>query len=209
MKRLALSLSICLMAIGSVANGQVEGTFTNSIQGNFATFGGLGALGNSDEDFADCSGFLDADPANHIAEINSISWNVDIDPQGGSWYSEVTLGIEVDGVQLAAGDFAGSISGDGAIDADADGDGIQFLPNDGFANNGGTINSTGTFTFDTPLSFTDVDFEFFETFDDDGIFRDAFIAGEISINFTHRSVPEPTSAILLAGLGLGLIRRRR
>lgn len=198
MKRLALTLSICLMAIGSVANGQVATSFTNTISGNFATFGGIGSALNSHEDFADCAAWLAADPLN-FATIDSITWDVDIDPQDASWYSEASLNLEVDGVDFQQ---------------------ITFLPGDGFANDGIVRNATGTLDLTngglgggaagTGINFSDLNYEFFETFDDGGdAIRDSFITGAISVTFTHATVPEPTSAILLAGLGLGLIRRRR
>ena len=194
MKKFALILPICLLAFGSVANAQVATTFTNTISGNFASWGDIGSPLNSHEDFADCSAWLAADPLN-FATIDSISWDIDIDPQGLSWYSEAALNLEVDGVDFQT---------------------IQFLPDDDFANDGIVRNATGTVDFTTGgvagtgVQFADLDYEFFELFDDGGdTVRDAFLTGSISVTFTHGTVPEPSSAILLAGLGLGLIRRRR
>ena len=177
------------MAVGSFANAQ--GTFTNSVSGPFNTFGDIGAPGNSLGSLADCLDWLAADP-NNFATIDNIEWDVDVAPQGASWYSEAALELFVDGA--------------------ASGNPIVFLPNDANADDGtiGPLNSTGS---TGPLgNFGTLDFEFFETFDDGGeAVQDAIITGSITITYTHgtNQVPEPTSAILLAGLGLGLIRRRR
>ena len=189
MKNLNFALSICLLlAVGSFANAQ--GTFTNSVSGPFETFGFAGAAGNSTGSLADCLDWLAADP-NNFATIDNIEWDVDVAPQGGSWYSEAEVQLFVDGVA---------------------GTSIQFLPNDTNADDGtiGPLNSTGS---TGPLgNFGTLDFEFFETFDDGGeAVQDAIITGSITVTYTHGTevVPEPASAILLAGLGLGLIRRRR
>lgn len=185
MKRLRLAMALCLvLAVGSFASAQ--GTFTNTVTGPFETWGALGAPGNSFGSLADCSDWLAADP-NNVATIDDIAWDVEVDPQGGSWYEEAAVDLFVDGASIGI---------------------IQFLPGENFSNDGTAHPASGN---TGPLgNFATLDFEFFELFNDGGdAVQDAFINGSITVTYTHSTVPEPTSAILLAGLGLGLIRRRR
>ena len=123
--------------------------------------------------------------------LNGVGWNVDVDPIGASWYSEVTFGFADQG---SVNDLF-----------------VTPGAGDDFANTGAPINYTSGGTLklgdagipDIAISSGFLEIEIFESFDDVAGAPDANVSGTITLQF----VPAP-GALALLGLA-GVVGRRR
>lgn len=124
--------------------------------------------------------------------LNGVGWNVDVDPIGASWYSEVTFGLGDQGLPSALFVTPGT--------------------GDDFASTGSPINySSDVLKFgdngipDIEISSGFLSIEIFESFDDVAGAPDANVTGIITLQF----VPAPGALALLGMAGLVGRRRRR
>lgn len=175
-----------------------------------ASFANADSVNFSVEGIASWDAPGDADNLTFTVEVGAadtltgVSWDVGIDPQGASWYSEANFAFE--GITVTpSGDQEASDGGPRFYESG----GVQLFADLGIADVALTdSNGDGS---------NDITLEFFESFDDaDGVIDAFWLDGTAGTNpsglggidFHVSTVPEPSSAVLITLLGLGFARRR-
>jgi len=190
-------LGAALLCAGVTASVHADGDLVQIELTNWQSWGDQGSASNSRLEF-DLSTMLPG--AVNGATITGIGWDVTIETIGGSWQSELTLGIT---------DQMGSSTG------------LFLNPGAGTDTAG-----TGTFSSNGMLKLSELDIEditiadgivaieSFESFDDpggadNGATMDAFVSGTISLQVLTNPIPAPGALAMLGLAGLAGRRRRR